>query len=216
MKLALTESTCGPIGNDNSETEITAARDRRFYLNTANPATCNGTVSSWTVCYYGPSSLDSSASYWATYAVYRRNNSDGQERYDQVSRMFSAVRANGIAARIADPEDGDIQEDGFVCYSDSTGGTPVTIQAGDIIGACIFDPDDNNILSSFDRLQLDIVGRQTGTPGESLLQLSESEASCSRNSIPNSVLGNDLSSRDDRRLHLYANISKQYKKLGSI
>ena len=213
MKLALTESTCGPIGNDNSETEITAERGRRFYLNTANPATCNGTVSSWTVCYYGPNSLDSSASYWATYAVYRRNNSDGQERYDQVSRMFSAVRANGIVARFADPEDGGIQEDGFVCYSDSAGGTPVTIQDGDVIGACIFDPDDSEFL---ERLQLDIVGRQTGTPGESLLGLSESEASCSRNSIPNSVLGNNLSPRNDRRLHLYANISKQYKKIGSI
>ena len=213
MKLALTESTCGPIGNDNSETEITAARDRRFYLNTANPATCNGTVSSWTVCYYGPNNLDSSASYWATYAVYRRNNSGGQERYERVSRMFSAVRTNGLAARIADPEDGGIQEDGFVCYSDSAGRTPVTIQAGDVIGACIFYPND---ISSFDRLQLDIVGRQTGTLGESLLELSESEASCSRNSIPNSILGNDLSSRNDRRLHLYANISKQYKKIGSI
>ena len=208
MKLALTESTCGPIGNDNYETEITAARDRRFYLNTANPATCNGTVSSWTVCYYGPNSLDSSASYWATYAVYRRNNSGGQEHYERVSRMFSAVRTNGFAAGIADPEDGGIQEDGFVCYSDSAGGTPVTIQDGDVIGTCIFDPVDNNILSSFDRLQLDIVGRQTGTQGESLLELSESEASCSRNSIPNSILGSDLSPRNDRRLHLYAYISK--------
>ena len=102
----MAQSTCGPIGNsnaENTETQLTAARDRRFCLNTANPAACNGTVSSWTVCYYGPSSLDSDASYWAIYAVYRRNDSGGQERYERVSRIFSAVRMNNLAALI-DPE----------------------------------------------------------------------------------------------------------------
>ena len=210
MNLVLSQSTCGPIGNNNTETQLTqAAGNRRFYLNTANSATCSGTVSSWTVCYYGPDSLDSDASYWATYAVYRRNDSGGQERYERVSRIFSAVRANGIAARFVDPEDGGIQQGGFVCYNDSTGDPTVMIQAGDIIGACIFDPDEP-LLLDFNRFQLDIVGRQ-GRLGESLLELDESDADCSRNSIPNDILRNDLSVRNDRRLHLYANISKQYR-----
>ena len=210
MNLVLAQSTCGPIGNDNTETQLTAERGRRFYLNTANPATCNGTVSNWTVCYYGPRSLDSDASYWATYAVYRRNDSGGQERFEQVSRIFSAVRTNNLEARI-DPEDGGIQQDGFVCYNDSTGDPPVTVQAGDIIGACIFDPQDRDVnsnVASFDRFQLDIVGRISG---ESLLELSESEARCSMNSIPSDITVNGLSNRNDRRLHLYANIGKQYR-----
>ena len=209
MNLVLAQSICGPIGNNNTETQLTAARDRRFYLNTANPATCSGTVSSWTVCYYGPSSIDD-ASYWATYAIYRRNDSGGQEHYERVSRIFSAVRINNLLA-LFDPEDGGIQQGGFVCYNDSTGDTSVTVQAGDVIGVCIFNPD-NELL--FRRHQLDIVDEQSGL-GESLLGLSESQsaARCSMDSIPGVILRNVLLVHNDRRLHLYANIAvgKQHR-----
>ena len=206
--MTLAQSMCGLIGNDTAaKTQVTAAMDRRFYLNTANPAACNGTITSWRVCYYGPNSVDFETVYWATYAVYRKNGTGENERYEKVSRMFSAVRTNSSVARLFELEDGGIQQGGFVCYSDSTGDTPVTVQAGDIIGACIFNPANRD---EYEGDRLNIVGRQTGT-GESLLELSESEASCSRESIPSEILKNDLSVRNDRRLHLYANIGKQYR-----
>ena len=81
------------------------------------------------------------------------------------------MRINNLVALI-DPEDGGIQQGGFVCYNDSTGDTPVTVQAGDVIGACIFDPDDSLVLD-FNKLQLDIIGEQSGL-GESLLGLTVS------------------------------------------
>ena len=102
------------------------------------------------MCYYGPNSLNSDASYWATYALYRETSTG------QYERVSSAVRTNGFVARRNDPEDGDIQQGGFVCYNDSTGDQPVTIQAGDIIGVCIFDPQDRDVdsdFASFDRFQ---------------------------------------------------------------
>ena len=68
------QERCGSIGNSD-ETAATPSRDQAFYLDTANPATCGGNITSWRVCYYGPDSIDRIGSYWATYAVYRRMGS---------------------------------------------------------------------------------------------------------------------------------------------
>ena len=73
--------------------------------------------------------------YWATYAVYR-NQSDNT--YMRVSEMFRAIRT---AASVSDPQagtDGEIN-DGFNCYNDTID-APLIIQAGDILGACVFTP----------------------------------------------------------------------------
>ena len=149
--------SCGTIGNDD-DSEMNERTDRRFYLGINNPATCNGTITSWTVCYYGPGQA-MGRSYWATYAVYRRNDSGEGEHYERVSGIFSAVRAtaNVIAADI-DPTDGLIQERSFMCYNDSVDASdsPLTVQDGDIIGACVFDPQEDDV--SFSRRQLNIVG----------------------------------------------------------
>ena len=69
------EQCRGPIGSNNAETVSTPSSTQLFYLNTANPAPCTGSVMSWRVCYYGPdaSAINSISlvNYWATYAVYR-------------------------------------------------------------------------------------------------------------------------------------------------
>ena len=121
------------IGNGD-DSELTERTDRRFYLDVNNPATCNGTITNWTVYYYGR--LDA-ASYWATYAIYQKVDSGENEHYEKVSEMFSAVRTiNG---------DGDgFNQIGFNCYTDfiDVGDSPLTIHAGDVIGACVFDPQD--------------------------------------------------------------------------
>ena len=191
--------SCGIIGNSDSN-EVNDRSERRFYLDINNPATCSGIVTSWTVCYHGRTQTDPAprfgASYWATYAVYRRTDSGegGEERYERVSEMFRAVRAT---INFGEHVDGVLQE-GFSCYNDSDNST-LTIQAGDIIGACIFDPEDTSPFVG--RHQLDIVGQ---VRGESLSQL-QSDV-CTMDAIPSSIPYSDLLIRDNRRLHIYANI----------
>ena len=188
--------SCGTIGNSD-DSELSENTQQRFYLDINNEATCNGTITNWTVCYYGPSDPGRS-SYWATYAVYRRNDSaGGDEHYERVSGVLSAVRS---AQSIPEPlTDGRIQDGGFMCYND-TSDSPLSIQTGDIIGACVFDPQDGN---GFSRHQLDIVGQVSE---ESLLQANLPNDACTMNVIPSSILCSNLQNRNDRRLHIYANI----------
>ena len=192
--------SCGTIGNSN-DSELSENTQERFYLDINNEATCNGAVTSWTVCYYGPSEPRLS-SYWATYAVCRRNNTaNGEERYERVSGVLSAVRSTRSLINLP-PTDGQIQNGGFMCYNDSvnTSDSPLTIQAGDIIGACVFDPQDGIL---FARQPLDIVDRMNG---ESLLQVDLPDDACTMDAIPSSILRSDLQNRNNRRLHIYANI----------
>ena len=198
----MAQDNCGSIGSSN-EDRLSATRNQAFYLNTANPAPCTGNITSWRVCYYGPNQdLDSDdfRSYWATYAVYRKMGSGGDERYERVSQLFSAVRATNNLAQldITGIVDDVIQQQGFNCYDDSVA-SPLTIQAEDVLGACIFDPTDENF---FSRRQLDIVGQVDGE--ESLLQMGT--GGCSTEALPDSIQANQLSNANSRRLHLYANI----------
>ena len=196
------QEQCGSIGNSD-ETAATASRARMFYLDTANPAPCTGNVTSWRVCYYGPDSIDDRGSYWATYAVYRRTGSGNSVRYTRVSEMFGAIRIIEDYVS-ADPiVDGEIVQGSFNCYDDSinVGDSPLTIQTGDILGACVFDPSNS---FGVNRLPLDVVGEVNG---ESLQQMGND--GCSRTNIPSDISTNQLSTVNSRRLHIHANIGKQ-------
>ena len=164
MSVVSAQDTCGAIGSSDQR-ELRGRSDRGFFLDANNPATCTGTVMSWRVCYYGSNNVRT-GSYWATYAVYRRMGSGGNERYERVSQIFSAVRATSNLLG-NDEVDGILREEGYACYDDaiedSGGMTPMTIQAGDLLGACIFNPDNE---PGNNRRQLDIVGE---TGGSSLL-----------------------------------------------
>jgi hypothetical protein len=182
----------------NDDSELDVRNNQRFYLDINNPATCNGTITNWTVCYYGRSD---SETYWATYAVYQIVDSGEEESYERVSEIFRAVRTT---LGFSDGADG-LNLSGFNCYTDfiDVGDSPLMIRAGDIIGACVFDPQDAD---SFDRRQLNIVGEVRGT-GESLLQVDVSnDFDCTRDAIPSSISRNDLQEQDNRRLHIHANI----------
>ena len=188
----------------NDESELGVRTDQRFYLDVNNPATCNGTITNWRVCYYGRSEgrpLEvTGTSYWATYAVYRRMGSGGDESYEQVSEMFRAVR---ITTGLGDGADG-LNQMGFNCYTDSidAGDSPLTIHAGDIIGACVFDPKDGSIVT---RRELDIVGEVLAGQGESLMQ-ADIDVDCTVDDIPSGIQLSDLRRQNNRRLHIYANV----------
>ena len=175
--------TCN-IGRNN-DSVLSERTEQRFYLDVNNPATCNGTITNWTVCYYGRSDSDT---YLATYAVYRIISFGEDEYYERVSEVFTAVTATTNVG-FSDV----LNEIGFNCYTDliDVGDSPLTIHAGDIIGACVFDP-------SGPRRELDIVGEVSG---ESLM---EANIDCDLHS--HMIQQSELQTRDNRRLHIYANI----------
>ena len=101
------------------------------------------------MCYYGPGSVHEDGLYWATYAVYRRIGVDSDARYERVSDIFTAIRAVERFLRGA-LVDGLISNSSFNCYTDTrdVGDIPMTVQAGDIIGVCVFDSDDIRMLAT--------------------------------------------------------------------
>ena len=204
--------TCGLIGNSD-ETQLRARRERRFYLDVDHPAPCAGNVTSWTVCYYAPNTVENNSIYWAFYAVYRRNVSESDDHYQRVSEIFTAVRS--VPDFLNSPiVDGRIVPDEFNCYNDTidNGDSSLTVETGDVLGACIIDPPDN---PRGKRLELDIVSEVNG---ESLLEMN-SNSVCTFMAqdisfdIPLSVQMRELSMRRSRRLHLYANIGNGFYKL---
>jgi hypothetical protein len=188
---------------------VTKTIDRMFYLNTANPALCSGHITNWRVCYYGPNSTSNSfafaRSYWATYSIYRKVGTGIDERYIRVSEIFKAVRGSRFARfREGNVLDGPIRS-GFGCYTDSLDtaeASSVTVQAGDVIGACVFNPVNNRFLN---RRQLDVVGEtRSRHSGNSLLALPVTDE-CSMDTLPSNIPSSQLSVINSKRLHIYAN-----------
>ena len=156
------------------------------------------------MCYYGPNQdpdNDEFFSYWATYAVYRKMDPGADEHYKQVSQLFSALTATNNLMQIDNNGTIDcvIRQQGFICYDDSIT-APLTVQAGDIVGACVFNPM-NGHFNFFTRSQLDVVGRGSD---ESLLQMGS--GACSITALPTNIQASQLSNVNSRRLHIYANI----------
>ena len=92
------------------------------------------------------------------------------------------------------PESGD-----FWCRNLNLNMNAFDIEAGDLVGACIYD------LPQTNRKQMDIVGQANGY---SLMQMSAgSQIECGDNSMPSSISSSQLSTIDSRILHLYATIT---------
>ena len=175
---------CSPIGTNN-QTRFTAVTNHGFYLNTAYPAPCSGTVQKWRYCRYQPSDTNGN-NYRATLAVYRRVGSGDEVRYERVSSVFTASMGRR-----------QIRSQRFSCHNLNV--PDFTIEAGDYVGACIYDPIDNDRV----RRQLDIVGQ---TSGYSLMQMND-VSECGDNSMPSNISSSLLSTVNSRILHLYATIT---------
>ena len=199
--LSLSSDCSRPLGTDDKR-EFTAARDHSFYLNTAHPAVCSGTIRSWRYCYYVPSVVNDTIDVYRTsFAVYRRMmDSSGSYTYGRVSRVFSIRELREDLVNV--------HNSSFVCgiYDEND----FTIEAGDLVGACIFDPIDNEANSRF-RSQLDIVGEAIIASGYPLLRMTDvSECAVGLNRLPSSIPHNMLSVVESRVLHLYAYIESMY------
>ncbi len=173
------------VGTDSS-TEFEANREHSFYLNTQDPAQCDGTITEFNFCYYRSTQL--AASYDFTFAVFRRSSSE----YINVSEAFTTGRT------VANSNFG---TGTLACRTFSVNDIPV--QAGDVIGVCIYDPPDNVGLTT--RLSIDMVSQNAGS--EHFI-MSTGNSGCGDMSIPNPVAVSSLNRADERVLHIHADISK--------
>ena len=180
----------GPIGTNN-KTAFTVDRTHMFYLNTAAPAPCSGTVARFTYCYYRPPSNEIVNNHYATVAVYRKENFENGSFYyarvsdmDVIRRRKSQVNDNG----------------NFDCLD--LNNPDFEVEAGDVVGVCIFDPDG----PGGNRRQLDLIGQ---TSGYSLM--GRSADGCSRTTIPSTISSSQLSVISQRILHIYADITGMSK-----
>ena len=167
----------------NDELAYTAERDKRFYLNVANPAPCNGRINSWRYCLYNPGNIDNNREYKTTFAVYREVGTG----YQKVTSSETTISLRGREMN---------RSQNFNCYDiivDS-----FTVQAGDFVAACIYDPNGGST-------QLDLIGEDV----DGSLKWTDWAFSrqCRRNSLPSDVSNNQLETKDSRILHLYATIT---------
>jgi hypothetical protein len=86
---------------------------------------------------------------------------------------------------------------GFNCRGE--GNQVVEIQRGDVVGACIFDPEDGFIAR---HSQLDVVGEGSN---HSLLE-TDDISGCDIGMVPSQILVSNLREQRSRILHLYAEI----------
>ena len=174
--------SCGVVGSDAGGSA--ANRDRNFYLNTQDPAPCDGTINEVQYCYYKTNNKIATGGFSFTTAFYREMSPG---TYTAISNSYTTVTGyfdHGLQS--------------FRCVTAPI--PPLQIQAGDVIGVCIYHPP----LGLFGiRAQLDVVGRNAGS-GQYLQRASNS--GCGDSAVPNTV--SSLTREDSLVLHISARISK--------
>ena len=189
MQCASGQAFCGVAGTNYPQLSGPPGgpSSRRFYLNVGEPAACTGSISSFTYCYYTPNNPGNKI-YLFTFAVYRENSQTGV--YEVNSPVFQVERTGSEFIGT------------FNCPV-YTLNEPVTVEAGDVLGACVFDPSGRN------HKQLDIVGEHSS---DLSMLMSTNDDDCGRDpaAVPSTVSSSSLDNAFDRVLHLYANIGKKY------
>lgn len=174
---------CGAVGSNADQTIPRRADD--FYLNIAEPASCSGIINYFTYCYYRPQTEDS-PSYLFTFAIYRES-SPGSGVYSTVSSVFVAERTlSDITTELGGGN--------FACVN-LTVNDPVSVEVGDVLGACISDPPG-------DIQELEVVGIVLNSR-----VLLYGVDGCTPNAVP-SMVSNPVTETTFRVLHLYSNIGK--------
>lgn len=177
---------CTPLGTSD-ETEFTPARNLSFYLNTAHPALCSGTIERWRYCFYRPDTSSDNDRHRVTWAVYRRMGSGNDTHY---SRVESSVRT----ATVRNHQMSNFGN--FLCQYQNV--ADFDVEVGDIVEACIYESS-----RYYKRKQLHIVGQANGY---SLTQTSD-ESHCGDNSMPSRISTSQLSTIDSKILHLFGIIA---------
>ena len=140
--------------------------------------------------------------YLATFAIYRLDN----QRNDLYRPVSSAITLRVTEAQV--------QTSSFGC-SNFILNQPVPIEAGDVLGVCVFDPPGSNTHS------LNVVGALGGSPSGSLWRIrvgsfpgGVAPITCTETSVPPFVSNGDTGST--RAVYLYANIGKIFRELAIV
>ena len=205
---------CGTVGR--VESTRTGNMDNRardqFYIDRGNRAGCAGMITSLSYCFHRPPSIAPVANkYLTTVAVYRPASTNTDENvFTVVSSPITIQKsATDLEAELNNAADFD-----FACSVFNLT-QPVPMETGDVLGACVFDPDDTTSGVTTDRL--DIVSRADGG-SEDIVRTDTHNADpsipagCSATTVPGSFDAGDPATRNRAStftsLHLWANIGK--------
>ena len=188
MVVSVKGQVCGVIGTDSGEFDIDTAHG--FYLNTQDPSPCNGTVNEFQYCYYRSSSF-ALGGYDFTFAVFRETSPGS---YSAVSEAYTTGRTL---------TNHNLGSGDFACARFEVM-NQIQVQAGDVMGACVYDPPNTGGLSGV-RVELNVVGGNAGN--DRYLMMTEN-AGCGDFNVPSPVTVSGLTRIDSHVLHISASISK--------
>ena len=188
----------------------------QYYLNTARPASCNGTISSVDYCYYGPNqySSNSGTGYWVAVVALYRLQSNGS--YSRVSNRSM------LLLKRDDPRSSDRILLNFNCDTYVPRST-MRVQEGDVFGALLFTDQIQQFIPSWTPVRahgLDLVGDSSDGYLMMNRTLNQDEIRNLDEEIVRSIISNDdgislpsildglTLDTETRILHVYANISK--------
>ena len=193
LQSAVSGQQCGTIGHVPTSSGVHDDRNA-FYLNRGDPADCSGTMTSVNYCFSGATQTASLDEYQASFATYRFNGATNT--YSNVSSV--------ITLRVTEDQVRSVASDNFtsssIICSKFTLDQPLPIEAGEVLGVCIFDPPGNTIHS------LNLVG-SVGTDTSDLLRLRPAP-DCTETSVPRSIDDSHSDHISNKAIYLYANIGR--------
>ncbi len=196
--------TVGRVGSTRTGTMVNRA-ENEFYIDRGNRAGCAGMITSLSYCFHRPPwNVPIANEYLTTVAVYRPASTDANENVFTVVSSPITIRKSAVELQT---ELNAAADTNFACSVFNLP-QPVPMATGDVLGACVFDPDDTT--SGVTTYRLDMVSRGSG---ENLVRTnthSNSPAGCSATAVPNSFDRGASGTRTStmRSLHLWANIGK--------
>ncbi len=142
---------CGTVGRVGSERTDNRNRERnQFFINRGNRAGCAGMIISLSYCFHRPPLSVLTANEYLTIhavAVYRPASADaGVEAFNVVSSPITIQKsATELLTELNAAIDTRFN---FACSTFNLL-QPVPMATGDVLGACVFDPDDTTGVTTF-------------------------------------------------------------------
>ena len=176
----------GSIIGSNVSTRIGDDNNDRFYLNTARPAPCNGTIKQFGYCYYGNSDNENNERIYQVLVSIYRPAANGS--YTNIANTVSIIKRTPLS----EVPLADALQTGFNCDRMELEES-VQVLERDVIGACVVD---NSLLE-----RLDVVSENNNNG----YRMRYDDANNCEN-LPEIIGDNLQETRNDRILHIFAEI----------
>ncbi len=199
--------TVGRVGSTRTGNNMGNRERNQFYIDRGNRAGCAGMITSLSYCFHRPPSTAPVANeYLTTVAVYRPASTNTNENVFTVVSSPITIQKSAIELQT---ELNAATDTDFACSVFNLP-QPVPMETGDVLGACVFDPDDTT--SGVTTYRLDIVSRAASGSEDIVRTFTHPSTpdGCSATAVPGSfdsdASENSTSAR--RSLHLWASIGK--------